>query len=108
MIKSGDGMKHAYEKQTNDSAKVFNNNQKKPLRYSQDSFVKELIIKKIRISLTTSEVFEGNLKQLGMYDVLLEIKTTETIIISGKEISRESTKKRVFMKAHIVWAEVIQ
>ena len=109
MIKGGNGMEHAgYNKQINDPSKVFKGDQKKPLRYSQDSFVRELIGKKIRISLTTSEVFEGILKQLGMYDILMEIKTTEKINVSGREISKYKTKNRIFMKSNITWIEVIQ
>ncbi|MCL5881555.1 MAG: hypothetical protein M1592_03110 [Candidatus Thermoplasmatota archaeon] len=109
MIKGGNGMEHAgYKKQVNDPSKVFKGAEKKPLRYSQDSFIKDLIGKKIRISLTTKEVFEGNLKQLGMYDVLLEIKTTEKINIAGNEMLRDSTKERIFMKSAIIWIEVIQ
>ena len=90
----------------NHATGVFKNSPK-PLRYSKDSFIKELIGKKIRISLVNQEVFEGTLKELGMYDVLVEIRNTEKINVAGKEITREATKQRIFMKAHIVWAEVI-
>lgn len=108
MIKGGNGMEHAgYYKQVNDPSKVFKGAEKKPLRYSQDSFIKDLIGKKIRISLTTKEVFDGVLKELGIYDILMEIKTTETINVSGKEMSRDTTKQRIFMKSNIVWAEVL-
>ena len=41
---------------SNNAPGVFNNSQKKPLRYSRDSFVKELIGKNVRISLITQEV----------------------------------------------------
>ena len=108
MNKEENGMKHAeYNKQTNDFSKVFKNDQKKPLRYSQDSFVRELINKKIRISLTTQDVFDGTLKQLGMYDILLEIKISEKINVEGMEITREATKERIFIKSNIVWVEVV-
>lgn len=89
------------------ASEVFRNSQKKPLRYSQDSFIKELIGEKIRISLTTSEVFEGILRQLGMFDCLVEIKEVEKINVSGKEITRDTTKNRIFMKSNIVWIEVV-
>ena len=108
--KGGGGFKTPLEHvngNSNHGSEVFNNSQKKPLRYSQDSFVKELIGQKVLISLTTQEVFEGILRQLGMYDCLLEIKTTEVINVSGKEITREATKNRIFMKSNIVWIEVI-
>ncbi len=90
----------------NNTAKVFNSSQK-PLRYSRDSFVKELIGKRIRISLITQEIFEGILKQLGMFDIDLEIRTTQNIKIAGKEMTRETTKSRIFMKSSIIWVEVM-
>ena len=92
---------------SNNAPGVFKNSEKKPLRYSQDSFVKELIGKNIRISLTTQEVFEGVLKELGMYDFLLEVKVSEKITISGKEVFRESRKARIFMKSSVAWVEVL-
>ena len=93
--------------QPNHGAEVFNTNDKKPLRYSRDSFVKELIGKNIRISLTTREVFEGTLRELGMYDFLIETKVAEKIIISGKEVTRDSQRQRIFMKSSVVWVEVL-
>lgn len=108
MNKGGGLEKSPPRDQLNHGAEVFKNSEKKPLRYTQDSFVKELIGKIVRISLTTKEVFEGTLKELGMYDFLLEVKITEKITISGKEVFRESKKDRVFMKSAVVWVEVIQ
>ena len=93
--------------QPNHGAVVFNTNDKKPLRYSRDSFVKELIGKNIRISLTTREVFEGTLRELGMYDFLIETKVAEKIIISGKEVTRDSKRQRIFMKSAVAWVEVL-
>ena len=92
--------------QPNHYAEVFKNSEKKPLRYSRDSFVKELIGKNIRISLTTREVFEGILKELGIYDFLVEVTVAEKITISGKEVTRDSKKQRVFMKSSVAWVEV--
>ena len=92
--------------QPNHCTEVFKNNDKKPLRYSRDSFVKELIGKNIRISLTTREVFEGILKELGIYDFLVEVTVAEKITISGKEVTRDSKKQRVFMKSSVAWIEV--
>ena len=93
--------------QSNHGADVFNNNDKKPLRYTQDSFVKGLIGKNVRISLITQEVFEGVLKELGMYDFLLEVKVTEKITISGKEVFREIKRERIYMKSSVAWVEVL-
>ena len=91
----------------NNVSGVFKSDQTKPLRYSHDSFVKELIGKKIRISLTTNEVFEGILKEVGMYDVQLAINIPEKIVVSGKEMVKETTKFRIFFKSSIVWIEVV-
>jgi small nuclear ribonucleoprotein (snRNP)-like protein len=90
---------------SNKTKEVFNHSEK-PLRYSQDSFVKELIGKKIRICLTNNEIFDGTLKQLGMYDILLSVSISEKIMISGKEMTRDTQKDRIFMKSSIVWVEV--
>ena len=93
--------------QTDHAGKVFNYGDKKPLRYSKDSFVKELIGKNIRISLITQEIFDGVLRELGMYDFLIETKVAEKIIISGKEVTRDSQRQRIFMKSSVVWVEVL-
>lgn len=90
----------------NNPTGVFKGEEKQPLRYSHDSFVKELIGKKIRISLTTNEVFEGILKEVGMYDVQLVINIPEKITVSGKEMVRETVRNRIFLKSAIVWVEV--
>ena len=93
--------------QPNHGDAVFKNSEKNPLRYSRDSFVKELIGKNIRVSLTTREVLEGTLKELGMYDFLIETKVAEKIIISGKEVTRDSKRQRIFMKSAVAWVEVL-
>ncbi|MGP6207687.1 hypothetical protein ACNF42_06655 [Cuniculiplasma sp. SKW3] len=103
MNKEGDNWKS----QSNKPKEVFKTSEK-PLRYSQDSFVKELIGKRIRICLTNNEIFEGNLKQLGMYDILLSVNITEKIMIAGKEMLKDTQKDRIFMKSSIVWVEVFQ
>ena len=91
----------------NKDLKVFNNIDKKPLRYSTDSFVKELIGKKIKIGLTNNQVFEGTLKELGMYNILISINTEDKTNIGGREIVRNVVKDRIFMKSGILWVEVI-
>lgn len=92
----------------NKPKEVFNNSlDKKPLRYSTDSFVKELIGKKIRIGLINGDVFEGILKELGMYDIMVAINTEDKTNIGGKEIIRNITKDRIFMKSAIIWVEVV-
>ena len=42
-----------------------------------------------------------------MYDFLLEVKVSEKITISGKEVFRESRKARIFMKSSVAWVEVL-
>jgi small nuclear ribonucleoprotein (snRNP)-like protein len=102
---SGNGLDKTYN--YNKSDKVFNNSEKKPLRYSTDSFIKELIGKKIRICLINNEIFEGTLKELGMYDILISINIEDKTNIAGKEIIRNIVKDRIFMKSAIIWVEVI-
>ncbi len=88
--------------------KVFNNSvDKKPLRYSTDSFVKELIGKKIRIGLINGDTFQGSLKELGMYDVKVALTIEDKTNIGGKEIIRNITKDRIFFKSAIIWVEVV-
>ena len=58
-----------------------------------------IYFKKIRISLINQEIFDGTLKQLGMYDILLSLSIREKIMISGKEMIRDSNKDRIFMKS---------
>ncbi|WP_287961531.1 hypothetical protein [Acidiplasma sp.] len=91
----------------NKDSKVFNNSvEKKPLRYSRDSYTKELIGKRMRICLTNNDIFDGVLKELGMYDILIAINTEEKTLIGGKEIVRNTVKDRIFMKSAIIWVEV--
>ena len=94
--------------QNNNRNKVDNNSGKqKTQRYSQDSFTKELIGKRIRISLTNNTMAEGILKQVGMFDILVEVKSTQNITIDGKNLSREAVKSIIFLKQHIVCVEVL-
>ncbi len=90
----------------NKTKEVLNTYDKKPLRYSTDSFVKELISKKIRIGLINNQIYEGILKELGMYDVKVAVNTEEKTLIGGKEIVRNTVKDRIFMKSAIIWVEV--
>ena len=90
----------------NKSKEVLNSYEKKPLRYSTDSYTKELIGKRMRICLINNVVFEGVLKELGMYDISVSINTEEKTLIGGKEIVRNTVKERIFMKSAIIWVEV--
>ena len=93
--------------QLNHAGGVFNNSQKKPLRYSKDSFTRELLGKHIRMKTTSNEIFDGTLKEIGMFDVFLEAKSTETYNINGKTMTKDVTKNIIFLKGQIVWIEVI-
>jgi len=92
-------------------AKVFNNSgasEKKPLRYGQDSFVKELIQKNVTIELTNGKILTGKLLQLGMFDILIEVKSTENYIVSGKTLNKDTTKSLIVLKSAILTVEVVK
>ena len=94
--------------QNNNQSKVNNNSGKhKILRYSQDSFTKQLIGKKIKLTLDNDTIVEGTLKQVGMFDTLLEVKATQNIMVDGKNLSREFVKSIIYLKQHIVSIEVL-
>ena len=94
--------------QNNNKSKVVNNSvQQKIQRYSQDSFTKLLIGKKIKLTLDNNNIVEGTLKQVGMFDTLLEVKATQIIVIDGKNLSRDFVKSIIYLKQHIVSVEVI-
>ena len=69
-----------------------NSGQQKIQRYSQDSFTKELIGKRIKLTLHNGTYAEGILKQVGMFDVLVEVKATQNIVVDGKNLSRDAVK----------------
>lgn len=94
--------------QNNNRSKVDNNSGKqKILRYSQDSFTKQLIGKKIKLVLDNNAIVEGTLTQVGMFDILLEVKVTQSITIDDKSLSRETVKSIIYLKQHIVSVEVL-
>ena len=94
--------------QNNNKNKVVNNSGKEKIqRYSQDSFTKDLIGKKVKLVLDNNTIVEGILKQLGMFDILLEVKTTQTIAIDGRSMSRDVVKPIIYLKQHIVSVEVL-
>ena len=94
--------------QNNNKSKVVNNSvQQKIQRYSQDSFTKLLIGKKIKLTLDNNTIVEGTLKQVGMFDTLLEVKATQIIVIDGKNLSRDFVKSIIYLKQHIVSIEVL-
>ena len=79
--------------QSNNKSKVVNNSVKeKIIRYSEDSFTKYLIGKRIKLTLANGTFAEGTLKQVGMFDILLEVKFIQNITMDGKTMSRDSVK----------------
>ena len=84
-----------------------NSGQQKIQRYSQDSFTKELIGKRIKLTLHNGTYAEGILKQVGMFDVLVEVKATQNIVVDGKNLSRDAVKSIIYLKQHIVCVEVL-
>lgn len=94
--------------QINNKNKVVNNSGKEKIqRYSQDSFTKDLIGKKVKLILDNNTIVEGILKQLGMFDILLEVKTVQNVNIDGRSMSRDITKPIIYLKQHIVCVEVL-
>ena len=95
------------EGRPNHDQEVFKSGGKKPLRYSHDSFTRDLIGKHIKLKTTSNEIFDGNLMEIGMFDILLVVKATETYDVGGKSIIRDSTRKIILLKGQIVWVEVV-
>jgi len=96
----------------NNKEKVYNSYSKdssrsKPLRYGQDSFVKELIGKTIQIELTNGKILTGKLLDLGMYDVMIELKSTQNYIVSDKTLTKDVNKNLIVMKSAIISVEVV-
>ena len=58
-------------------------------RYSKDSFVRELIGKVVKITLTNGSVVQGRLLELGMYDVKVQTATNQLIILKSSIMTVE-------------------
>lgn len=94
--------------QSNDPSKVFNTSgNKKPLRYSHDSLTQELIGKTANIGLVNGSILNGKLIEIGMYDILIEVRKTEEILISGSKMMKEINSKVIVLKSAIMTVEVI-
>ena len=75
----------------------------KPLRYSKDSFTKELIGKTIILNLSNGKELQGRLIELGMYDVLIEISEKKEFATG---LFKDMQKKIIVMKSAIVSVEI--
>ena len=58
-------------------------------RYSKDSFVRELIGKVVKITLTNGSVVQGRLIELGMYDVKLQTSQNQLIVLKSAILTVE-------------------
>ena len=67
----------------NDRKDVFKSDAKKPLRYSQDSFVKTLIGKVLKITLLNGSLVQGRLQELGMYDIAIYTENGLVIVMKS-------------------------
>ena len=70
----------------NNQGRVFNNSdarEKKPERYSKDSFVRELIGKVVKIRLVNGSELQGRLLEIGMYDILMQTSQARLIVMKS-------------------------
>ena len=73
----------------NNRENVFKGSEKKPQRYTKDSFVRDLIDKVVKITLTNGSVVQGRLLELGMYDVKVQTATNQLIILKSAILTVE-------------------
>ena len=88
----------------NKPKEVFNNGDKKPLRYGEDALSKSLLEKTLKITLINGSVFNGVLSNLGMYD--LTVKTKAKQVFDGN-ITRDVEKPIIILKSAIATVEVV-
>lgn len=81
---------------------VFNNSQK-PKRYGDDALNKQLLNRKLRVTLVNGQTIEGILSNLGMYDITISLKVQEKF----GALLRDSEKSIILMKAGVLTIEVI-
>jgi sRNA-binding regulator protein Hfq len=84
-IKKGGDKQMAY----NNRNVTFKGSEKKPQRYSKDSFTKELIGKVVKITLKNGSVVQGRLLELGMYDVKLQTSQNQLIVLKSAILTVE-------------------
>ncbi len=70
--------------QFNDKNRLYKDSTpQKPLRYSKDSFVKELLGKEVKITISDGSLIQGRLLELGMYDILIQTSAGLLIIFKS-------------------------
>jgi hypothetical protein len=76
--------------QFNDKNRLYKDSTlQKPLRYSKDSFVKELIGKVVKITISDGSLIQGRLLELGMYDILIQTSASLLIIFKSRILTVE-------------------
>ncbi len=75
--------------QDNNRIQTFKGSEKKPQRYTRDSFTKELIGKVVKITLTNGSVVQGRLLELGMYDIKLQTSQNQLIVMKSAILTVE-------------------
>ena len=75
--------------QYNNRNQVYKGSEKKPQRYTKDSFTKELIGKVVKLTLTNGSTLQGRLIELGMYDIKVQTATNQLIILKSAILTVE-------------------
>ena len=86
---------------SNNAPGVFKSSEK-PKRYNDDALNKSLLGKKVKITLINSQIIEGTLSNLGIYDLSVSHKAQEKF----GALIRESEKVIIVLKASIATVEV--
>lgn len=99
-------------KQGNNSSSLFKDSQRigpsgKPERYSEDSLTKSLIGKAVSITLLNNQTVAGRLKDVGMYDISVEVNKTIELEISGKRIMKDQPTIVIIQKGALATLAVV-
>lgn len=86
---------------SNNAPRVFKGDQK-PKRYNDDALNKSLLGKRVKITLINSQIIEGTLSNLGIYDLSVSRKVQEKF----GALIRENEKVIIVLKASIATVEV--
>ena len=87
---------------SNNAPGVFKSSEK-PKRYNDDALNKSLLGKKVKMTLINSQIIEGTLSNLGIYDLSISHKVQEKF----GALIRENEKTIIVLKANISTLEVI-
>ena len=75
--------------QDNNRNQTFKGSEKKPQRYTKDSFTRELIGKVVKLTLTNGSTLQGRLIELGMYDIKLQTSQNQLIVMKSAILTVE-------------------